>query len=229
MDIVVYIKNGKNEELRYAIRSWCQNLNFDKLCVVGGPKPDWLEPDIYIENPTTKNKMLQCYNNVKLAMTDDRLSEDVLLLMDDVFVLRPTEWKVNYNRGTLAEQLERSRKQYGETAYGQQVKFTHDLLTPTKPNPLSFEEHAPFKCNRKLMLQVLDAMSGEAIDHILYRSVYGNTFNCPTKFKLDVKLQTAGDRLNSHDEVVSTGGSAFNGAAGTVIKDWFPNPSKYER
>lgn len=162
MDIIVYIKGGENEELRYAIRTWCQNLAFRHLYVIGGPKPSWLEPDIYVENPTSKSKMLQCYDNVRKAMEDDRLSEDVLLLMDDVFVINYVGvWNINYNRGTMMEQYERGIKRFGKNPYDEQIKFTNDILRKTKPSPLSFEEHAPFVCNRKMMAQVLDAMEDE--------------------------------------------------------------------
>lgn len=231
-DIVVYITCGENEELRYAIRTWCKNLNFNKLYVVGGPKPKWLEPDYYVERPLTQDKMRQSFYNVKTAMSDERLSEDVILLMDDVFVMRKVgDWNINYNRGTLQEHYDRMIARDGKTAYNCQIEKTKQYLSDVElfSAPLSFEEHAPFLCNRKKMLEVLEKVEQHDIERLLYRSIYGNINQVKTDFKLDVKVSLSSAKPPTSELVISTGGGAFYGATGNMIKDWFPFPSRFEK
>lgn len=229
MDIVVYIKGGENDELKYAIRTWCQNLTFNKLYVVGGPKPKWLEPDIYVENQPKFQKMRQALSNLIIAMSDDRLSEDVLILMDDVFVINYIgNWTINHNRGTLLEQKENSISRFGPNLYAEQLEYTSDAMSKIAQKPLSFEEHAPFVCNRKKMLEILELIKEENPDKLLCRSLYGNTYKCKTSKKLDIKIMDGGSKLPSNEKIVSTNPPAFRGACGQVIKDWFPDKSRYE-
>lgn len=108
-DIVLYFRGGENEELRYALRTWEQNLTFGKLVAVGGPCPNWFVPDIMVRNDMKLNKMEQCYDNLMKVLQIPELSDDILIMMDDIFVLKKIgQWKINYNRGTLQEHWDRS-------------------------------------------------------------------------------------------------------------------------
>ena len=230
-DILVYIKSGANEELRYAIRTWQKNLEFDRLCVVGGPKPDWLVPDIYIENPAHYAKMRQCYDNLIKALSDDRLTDDIILLMDDVFIINYVgEWDINYNRGTLQQHWDRAVGNGVPSSYDDQVMATNDYLEGIGIiRPLSFEEHAPFLCNRHKLLDILNDIGPKKMDNLLYRSIYGNIHNIDTKFKLDYKIVKKGERPMMNELVVSTNETSFRGSIGNVIKSYFPEKSKYEK
>lgn len=230
-DIIVYIRAGQNEELRYAIRTWAKNLTFRKLCVVGGPKPVWLNPDIYIENRTHWSLMRQCYENLSLALSDDRLTPDVLILMDDVFVMHPVgTWAINYDRGSLQKQLQRAEERgtIGNT-YNELVRATYDELRKNYNNPRSFEEHAPFLCNRKKMLDLFAKYPDEAQrSHLLWRSLYGNHYDIQSIYRPDIKLATQADLVPMAADVVSTNDSSFKGRIRPILEDYFPQKSRYE-
>lgn len=229
-DILLYIGPGENEELRYAIRTWEENLNFGKLYAVGGPKPKWFNPDIYVENPLQYSKMRQCYQNLKIALSDDRLTEDILLMMDDIFLLDDWgDWRINHNRGELEAQYEMLEQKFGGNSYTKMLKATDKELKKDFEHPLSFEEHAPFLCNREKLLAILDKYGAHAMDNLLYRSIYGNLYNIPTEYRRDVKLADYSDKILSTDTIVSTNETSFRGCAGTTIKEWFSDPSKYEK
>lgn len=231
-DILLYVSQNKgNEELRYAVRTWEKNLKFDKLYAVGGPTPDWFKPDIMQLNPMKYTKMRQCYDNLIIALNDDRLSEDVILMMDDIFLLKPCgEWEINYNRGTLQAQLDRlgfaNRK--GDS-YLDMVNRTKLELEKKMSNPLSFEEHLPFRCNRKKLLKILEDYGPERMQHLLYRSIYGNIYKSPTEFKLDLKLKGMQDQVPQNAMAFSTNGLSFRGNGGSYMKYHFQQPSRFER
>lgn len=222
-DLLVYLGGGENEELRYAIRSWERNLKFDKLCAVGGPLPQWFEPDIYIPNPCRYPKMQQCWDNLCLALKDRRLSQHIVLMMDDIYLLKPFgEWKLNHNRGTLDEQVAR----IGTTGeYSRLVQKTNILLKKDFSAPLSFEEHAPFYCEKNRLHTVLSQYGSD----YLYRSIYGNIYQIPTEKRMDIKLQDVKDRVPLGATIFSSSDKAFKGNAGSYMKFHFPKKSRFEK
>lgn len=231
-DILLYLAPSRqNEELRYAVRTWEKNLKFNKLYVVGGPIPNWFEPDIFQPNKMQYTKMRQCYDNLILALDDDRLSDDVILMMDDIFLLKPCgEWEINYNRGTLEEQLDRlDFAHHPSDAYLKMVDNTKQLLNKNFEHPLSFEEHLPFRCNRKKLLAILEEHGPDKMQFLLYRSIYGNLYNVPTDFKLDIKLKNMAAQVPRDAIGFSTNGLSFKGNGGSFVKYHFPTPSKYEK
>lgn len=225
-DIILYARGGQNEELRHAVRTWCKNLEFGKLCAVGGPFPQWFKPDILIENPTKYPIMEQCYQNLILALSREGLSEDVIIMMDDVFLLRSVgQWRENGNRGTLLEQAARMKE---HTNYTQLLEDTDKELKRLNLPTLSFEEHAPFLCNRKQLLGLLTGYGRKKFANLLWRSLYGNIYAIPTHYRTDIKLSMRTSVL-LNDTIISTNEQSWAGAAGVALRDWFPVPSKYEK
>ena len=231
-DLLLYVApDRKNEELRYALRTWEKNLEFRKLYVVGGPIPNWFAPDIFQPNPMKYTKMRQCYDNLTLALKDDRLTEDIVLMMDDIFILKDFgEWRKNYNRGTLQDQLDRlDFAHHPSDEYLRMVDKTRQLLEKEMESPLSFEEHLPFFCNRKKMLDILEAYGPQKMQHLLYRSIYGNRYKVDTEFRLDIKLKNMEARVPQDAFAFSTNGLSFRGNGGSYAKFYFPQPSRFEK
>lgn len=221
-DIVLYVRSGENEELRYAIRTWCENLEFGRLCASGGPFPRWFHPDIAHENRSQYGLMKQCYYNLLAALSDDQLTDEVLVMMDDIFIInRVGEWKINHNRGTLLDQYNRMKK---KTGYADLLLSTHEELG----GGLSFEEHAPFRCDRRKLLKLLQDYGPQKMPLLLWRSMYGNTYKAPTEYKKDIKLAERTSPM-PHTSIISTNERSWAGTAGIVLRDWYPTPSKYER
>lgn len=231
MDILVYIRNGHNEELRYAIRSWCQNLTFNKLVVVSGSQPPlWLKPDVLIKNPSTLGKVRQAYSNISLALQSDKLSDELLLCMDDIFVLKNLgAWEpgFNFNRGPLKAQWGVGSALHGENAYTVQVRNTYNALKYRLLEPVSFELHAPFWCEKAKLAKILQIKDAQKY---LIRSLYGNRFHLKTDYLPDLKIATCLEELPQGSVFVSTNDTSFSaGKIGRQIRALFPQPSRYER
>lgn len=233
-DILLYLgpcsSANAGEELRYALRTWEKNLVFDRLCVVGGPLPTWFHPDIYIPNPLRYPQMRQCYDNLMKALSDRRLHQELIIMMDDIFLL--SDWgdgHINHNRGTLDEQISSIEAKYGRSPYTEMLRATNKALKYSGFSaPLSFEEHAPFSCQRTTLLHMLKQNDAHLMSNLLFRSLYGNIYKLPTKFRQDVKYILATDKIKSSDIIVSTNEKSFSGSVGTTLKEWFPKPSRYE-
>ena len=87
-DIVYILKEDTpTDELRYSIRSVCENFPYNRIWFVGG-KPNGITPDIYLhhvqkgETPWQKST-----SSVYRVCQDKRLTEDFWLFNDDFFVM----------------------------------------------------------------------------------------------------------------------------------------------
>lgn len=226
MDILLYARGGENEELRYAVRTWCENLKFDKLFAVGGPFPRWFKPDVLIENPATLPTMAQCYDNLIKGLSHPDLSANLLVMMDDVFILDYVgKWTTNLDRGTLDSQYKRLKN---NGPYAQLIHNTDVLLCDEMDDPLSYESHAPFLCEKSTLLETLEDIGPDRAPYILWRSVYGNRYDIPHEFRLDAKLKDQSSHIPQQTVVISTNESSWRGKAGKAIENWFPYKSKYE-
>ena len=230
MDILVYIRNGYNEELRYAIRSWCRNLEFRKLVVVSGSQPPiWLKPDVLIKNPSVVGKVRQAYSNIRLGLSDERLSDELLLCMDDTFVLKPLgKWEsgFNFNRGALRTQWGVGSATGAVDSYHVQVRNTYNALHHLFSEPNSFELHAPFWCEKKKMAKILAIKD---IEKYLIRSLYGNKNHIRTDYLPDLKITSCVEGLPQGSVFASTTDTTFaSGKVGQEIRSLFPTPSRYE-
>lgn len=226
-DIILYARGGENEELRYALRTWCKNLNFRHLLAVGGPFPTWFKPDKLINNPTHFPIMRQCHDSLVKALSDDNLSDEVIIMMDDIFLTgRCGDWQKNFNRGTLKAQIERTKTQ---TAYNRLVLQTNRYLEKLGFSaPLSFEEHAPFICDRRELLDLLTEIE-PICGNVLWRSLYGNIYDLDSEYRPDVKYRNSNDKISNTEKIVSTNERSWRGAVGDAIQEWFPVQSKYEK
>ena len=147
-------------------------------------------------------------------------------MMDDIFVLkRIGEWRENGNRGTLKAQSSRMKQ---HTLYSDLLENTSDELSRLGLPTLSFEEHAPFICNRRKLLAILKEYGEKKIATLLWRSLYGNIHNIPTHQRLDVKVADRTTPL-PRETIISTNEQSWAGATGIALREWFPVPSKYEK
>lgn len=222
-DLLLYLGRSDGEELRYALRSWEKNLTFRKLFVAGGPLPTWFKPDAYIPSYPSRGKMYNCWSTLRLGLKSRRLTNDVVIMMDDIFLLEPVgEWTLNHNRGTIESQIKRMGI---ESEYTRLLRKTDRLLKVRVEHPLSFEEHAPFYCNRKKLQTILNQYGSD----YLWRSLYGNVYHIPTELRYDVKLQKPTDDLPKNTFIVSSNEQSFKGNLGKYIRRQFPNKSRWEK
>ena len=158
-DIVYILRDGKNEELRYSLRSVEKNYPHERVVFYGG-RPDGIEPDLFV--PYTQpgdTKWEKVRNTIEMICKNDQLTEDFILFNDDFFIMKPVETPTNYYDGTLEERI----KTIEGAIFGRHSEYSDRLrhLAETLrragiPNPLNYAHHTPMIINRKKMLETLE-------------------------------------------------------------------------
>lgn len=172
-DIVYILRNGKNEELRYSLRSVERNFPPARVVFYGG-KPDRIEPDLFI--PYTQpgdTKWEKVRNTIEVICKNDNLTEDFWLFNDDFFIMEPVENPQNYYDDTLEGRI----AQIERAIFGRQSEYSKRLRHLVKTlkeagidKPLNYAHHTPMLINRKKMLETLEKYPNEP----MFRALYGN-------------------------------------------------------
>ena len=117
-DIVYVLKNNyEGEELKYSLRSVVMNFPYRKIVFVGGC-PDGIEPDIYIPHEQIgSTKWDRSMASLKVALNDNRLTDDIWLFNDDFFVMDRMTDPVNYFGGSLEKKIIDARAKVGNSPY----------------------------------------------------------------------------------------------------------------
>lgn len=226
-DIVIpYIKNT-TDELRYCLRS-LKNIPHGNVFICGD-KPDYISKKvIYLPRKTRgKTAQLDCELNLRLALEDDRLSDNFIFMNDDFMILKKITHLPTYQNGTIRD-LIKSRPERPFMKYNNSLHETAKYLN-TFDNPISYELHIPMVMNKADRLEISNdilpvLLTGKTI---LPRSIYGNVFCDIADFKKDVKLYTENDQPT--DKVfLSTIERSFNGLAGFILKEKFKDKCEYE-
>ena len=90
-DIVYLLREGKNEELVYSLRSVEENFAYRRVWFAGG-KPDGLEPDGYMPiKQDAPSKWQNVRNMLVEVCKNDNISKDFWLFNDDFFVLQQND------------------------------------------------------------------------------------------------------------------------------------------
>jgi len=246
MKLICPVRPGdRNEELRYAARSWETNLHLGvggwdepELWTVGY-RPSWLAPDCHIDGNRHRSVALAVWDNVWLAakaLCDFGFGdEEVLWMNDDFFCLDPTGAVLPVRRNaTLAEHI----AQFPDNAgiwWPRSLKLTHDwLVEEGDPCPLSYEVHRPLPARPAQMLEALDKWGWPEghrgpgpVDMVpQWRSIYGNVFQVAAYPVQDVKLGLSSTGEGS--PWVSTSDQNWRRYARTMQRR-FQKPSRWEK
>ena len=186
-DIVYILRMGKNEELRYSLRSVEKNFPFKRVWFFGG-KPDGLKPDVFVRVfQEGETKWQKVRNTLLQVCKDDRITEDFWLFNDDFFIMKKVEKPVNYYDGTLAQRIEQIEK----PLFGQMSEYSKRLRHLLKTlqsagieTPLNYAHHTPMLINRKKMLETLEKYPNEP----MFRALYGNINKIGGEQMADVKF-----------------------------------------
>lgn len=175
---VVYIYRkmlNNNDEILWSIKS-LKNLAHRNVFVVGDRPYNLPEHVIYI--PTGHNHPNPYIDQeIKwgVALQDDRISHNFIMMNDDFFVLSPIGIYA-WHRGTLRDHLKNRIPQAGK--YSQAMRDTLQLLEQMGiPEPLSYELHMPMIMNKKDRLKIDELIKKHKNKGLLSRSLYGNIFN----------------------------------------------------
>lgn len=226
-DIVYILRQGKNEELRYSLRSIERNFPHGRVWFYCG-KPQGIQPDKFVgiaQQGSTKwekvrNTLIECCKN-------DNITEDFWLFNDDFFIMQKVEHPKNYYDGTLEERIAKIEGAiFGQRSeYSLRLRHLLDTLRAAGiEEPLNYAHHTPMLINRKMMLETLEQYPNEP----MFRALYGNLHHIGGEDMPDVKFHQLrqpwpiGIYASTSDESWRTE------KIGEIIRSTFPNKSRFE-
>lgn len=223
MDIVYFIREGQNEELRYSLRS-LKNLIHDKVWIYGGC-PKGIKPDRFVPvRQVGATKWDRVRNMYRMVCLNEDISEDFIMMNDDFFVMKPTAIPIAY-RSSLHRHILTIEMKYGDriNPYTRNLRSILRKLDALNLDTRSYELHIPFVFNRKKLLKLIT----EYPDVHATRTFYGNYYRLGGIQMNDVKV-LRGDTTWKDTPFLSTDDASFNRAVGKYIKGQFPERCKYE-
>lgn len=226
MDIAYCIKeNGKNEELRYSLRSLI-NLPHDRVFIYGHI-PKWVQN--VVERPMVQrgaNKWEKTADSLLRIANDKELSDEFILFNDDFFVMTPqTELPYYFDR-TLEDRINDFRRKNMISAYTFRLGDAAKALKSKERPTVNYELHLPMVFNKEKFRKLWELYPGIGAK----RSLYGNTYGIGGIQRPDCKIYETYARPNPNIDFLSTTDVSFkNGAVGKEIKRRFNTKSNYEQ
>lgn len=229
LDVVYFVREGDNEELRYSLRSVERNLPHRKVWIIGG-KPEDINPDEFIRIPQdgAGTKWDKVRANLELVATHDGITEDFVLMNDDFFINKPTEELPPAYRGTLREHYEAMERQHhGTMPYSIELRRTERALENAGKTTISYELHIPIIINRKKLLETVREFPNAHGT----RTLYGNTHRIGGERKKDVKIYPYSTTMPDDAwQFISSDDSTWGDTELTrYIQQRFPKKSKWEK
>lgn len=227
-DIVYFLRDGSNEELRYSLRSVDENFAYNKVWFVGG-KPEGITPDEYMPiNQSGADKFERVRNMLLECCRNDNITEEFWLFNDDFFVMLPSLEDTQWTNGTLGQRIAiiEARENNGmPTAYSQKLRHLVQTLEKDGLPTLNYAVHKPMLINRKKAIEVLEKYPNEP----MFRALYGNYWHIKAKDDLDCKIRRCDRTLKPNKQFISTSDLSFNhGIIGAQLKERFKFRSRFE-
>lgn len=227
-DIVYFVKeSAANPELRYSLRTVCENFPHRKVWFYGG-RPSYLHPDGHVHVvQNQKSKWERTTAMIRQICENPEITDNWWLFNDDFFVMHKTDGIPAAYNGDLYQHVVKIENRHGQqsTLYTQQLRDTIIKLEKKGCTTLNYALHIPILINKEKALATLDAFPGSP----MFRSLYGNYNNIGGIDMRDCKI-TGLDREPDEKRVfVSTEDTAFmSGKVGEYIRDKFREPSRFE-
>ena len=231
-DIVYLVKDSPaNEELRFSLRSVCENFNFRKIWFYGG-RPSYLQPDEWVHvKQNQRTKWMKTTNMVRLVCNNPEVTDDWWLFNDDFFVLDSMASHVLWPyEGDIYKHIVEIEDRHGQraTPYTKELRRMAKMLSSKGLTAYNFALHMPMLINKEKALETLDAFP----DCPMFRSLYGNMHGLKDAGAIETEdVKIAGmDRLPEDGAFcISTVDESFtHGKVGQYIRRRFPDPCRYE-
>lgn len=228
-DVVYIVKEDPhNEELRYSIRSVCENFPVRNIWIFGYC-PRWLKEIIHVDIPQDGDK----WSNSKMLFSKiancESLPDEFVLFNDDFFVMEKVDKVEQYYDGLLQDRINSLQEKFKDThpLYTNQLQQVADRLAEYGiKNPKNYAVHKPMLFNREKMAESLRLTEDLPMS---LRSFYANYFKVGGIDAPDTKVFKCGEYKFS-GPYLSTDDRTFRlGRVGKNIRKKFTNPSKYER
>lgn len=227
-DIVYFLREGDNEELRYSLRSVMKNFPHRKIWFYGG-KPDWLITENYVYVNQWKNKWGNVHMMLKQVCENENITPNFYIFNDDFFVMDKVEEFQNIYDGDLLRYFYILEKQFGVNGSDYIIRLRKMINALLEFNPYielkNYATHTPFLVNKSDMKDTLQKFP----DIIMYRCLYGNIKNIGGINQSDHKYNRYDiDKINN--TFISTSDHSFNHMnVGKLIRETFQEPTIYER
>lgn len=221
----------KNEELRFALRSWETNLILPDLeLLVVGYLPSWLKPDLFVPGNHHKSMPLAVFDNVRLGAEHVGPGwGEVIYMNDDFFCLDPVGAVLPVKRNqTLAEHIAMTPNGSG-LWWPRSLRLTASWLSEEGyPSPDSYEVHRPLVADAGGMLEALDRWPWTSMADTVpqWRTIYGVLNEIEAYPVQDAKLGSRQTGVGT--PWVSTSDSSWRLHRAEIAKR-FQKPSRWEK
>lgn len=226
MNLVYICRDGENEELRYSLRSVCQNIENPRVWVVGG-KPDWYTGN-HLKVKQSHTKYQNVLNNLSAIVRSPEIPNDFVMMNDDFFIIKPIGKVETYHGGLLQDKVDLFSENLGSSFYIKLLKNTHNRLVHLGiDNPLDYSIHVPMEFNKEKLSTVIKPKMS-------YRTLYGNIYGVGGVEINDVKKHRGQTMAWANTDIqdlpyLSTSDSSFAEVHKTILKDMFPEPCRFEK
>lgn len=223
MDVVYFVRDGENEELKYSLRS-LKNLDHGKVWIYGGC-PAGIKPDRYVPvDQVGTTKWDRVKNMYRMVCMNNEISEDFIMMNDDFFIMKPTTIPVAY-RSSLHRHIITIEMKYGDriNPYTKNLRGILRMLEGLNLDTRSYELHIPFVFNREKLLTLINKYP----DLHSTRTFYANYYRLGGIQMNDVKV-LRGAVSWKEGAFLSTDDDSFGELVGKHIKEQFPERCKYE-
>lgn len=232
MLIICPVRPGdRNEELRFALRTWETNLILGGLeLMTVGHCPDWLNPDVHVSGNRFSSMPLAVFDNVRLGAEAalDRGAGEVVYMNDDFFCLDPVGSILPVRRNcSLAEHIASA----GGSGmwWSRSLRLTASWLDEQGwAHPHSYEVHRPLLADARGMLKALDQWGAtDKADMVpQWRTIYGVLNEVHAYPVIDAKLGPRQTGVGT--PWVSTSDQSWRRYGSLLVKR-FQKPSRWER
>lgn len=233
-DLLIPLRDGGNEELRYALRSFHVNHPPHWVITAGG-RPDWLTGTGHLPIEQAPNQPHRnTIRNLRMLLAEAG-TDEVIVSNDDMYVVEPLDDLPRLHRGSLLDHAA------GRDPHSIAARQAHDTLRVLAGwdihDPKLYDLHVPAVYDRRLLAETLDViaerMQGRPthrIAQVLWATVYGNLHQVGGELADNVKVYTTAPVVIGPAPFLSTNDDTFqHGAVGEHLRSLFPDPSPYER
>ncbi len=226
-----------NNEIRYSLRSIEKHLkSFGNVYIIG-QLPDFLKDvrHIFLDDDHWC-KETNIYNKVLRACQENSISDQFLFFNDDHFLNRDytaSEFPFYYRGdiGTLVKKLEIKRP---NNKYSRCCKRTWRVLRALNLPTKMFDVHTPIIYDKKKFIEVMTKYDWGYKLGFIAKSLYANSLSIEGVKEYDCKInaQLPIDEMKRYVErrgVWSIGDNALGQSLDMLLKELYPNPSRWER
>lgn len=235
-DIIIPLGPSKigHLDLKFALRSIEKNVkNYRDIWIIGD-LPKWITGVKHLgfsDDPDPKWKEFNIYNKIRAACIKNEISEDMLMVNDDHFLLEEID-AISYPfyyKGTVTDSWIKNRSDYRKT-----MNHTRRYLMDRGFDDKNFDTHTPIIYNKKKYLTSFNAVNWGTPWGYGIKTLYCSVNRIKGEYMPDLKLK----KKHTYEEVkkmvegrhvVSCTDVPMKYGLADYLEELFPDKSKYER